>query len=65
MVANKMIRIVCLDYSFVDLMKTILNFPISFELEYMETVVATHDVDVLKARIGSAFLTGDNAQYDY
>lgn len=54
--SNNVTEIVFLDSTFVDLMKTILNFLIALETLQREKFVATHILDILKDMMGSKLL---------
>lgn len=51
--------------TFLNLVKTVLNFAIAFEKEYDEKFVATGVVDIAKDMIGSDILTRMCSQYYY
>lgn len=51
--------------TFTDLMKKILSFFILFKKKYSKELVATYNVDTLKGKMASEFLTGMIIQYYY
>lgn len=52
-------------FTFLNLMKIILNFAVTFEDEYNERFIATRIVDTVKDMIGSDIWTGMSAQSYY
>lgn len=63
--ANRVNGIVRLDFTFMDLTKTILNFDFTFENEDKETFSATQTVNIVNDMIGFEFLVKASAQYYY
>lgn len=55
---NGVNRAVPLDYTFVDLLKNILNFSFAFPKEYNEKLIVTATVDIAKNMMGSKSLAG-------
>lgn len=64
-VANKLAGVVCGDSTYMDFMKTVLNFFVAFKKEYNKSFVAVHIVDVARDVMSSNFLTAIRAQYNY
>lgn len=63
--ANKMTGIVCRDFTFVDLLKTMLNSAIAFNKEYNQKLVTICIVDNVKDMMRSDFCTGMRVQSYY
>lgn len=59
---NKVTEIVRHYTNFVDVMKTSMNFAISFEEEYNKKFVATANLDIMKELMRSDFLRARDAQ---
>lgn len=55
-ILNKVTGILRCDSTFVNLMKTVMNFAVTFEKCYGEKFVATSTLDTVKDMIGSHFL---------
>lgn len=56
-VANKITITVCRDNTFVECVETTLNFAIASEEVFGKAFVVSHIMDIVKAIVGSEFLT--------
>lgn len=61
--ANALTGILRFEITFLNLVKTVLNFTLAFEKEYDEKFIITRIADILKVMIGSGTLTSITVQF--